>query len=125
MDVLQSFLRSGYFSLPTKAERQDHGLMDQVNDIDQISRQNVLVFDVIYLLTTLNLIFSVAFTAGWMRAFGADYGVPALVVIWTALSYAMPGRVPGGVPRRLVAPLPWESASLYHWTVAKVLMLYM
>ncbi|TKY58163.1 boron transporter 6 [Spatholobus suberectus] len=56
---------------------------------------------------------------GWLRGFIADYGVPIMLVIWTALSYTLPGKVPSSVPRRLVCPLPWESASLYHWTVVK------
>ncbi|TKY74700.1 Boron transporter 4 [Spatholobus suberectus] len=56
---------------------------------------------------------------GWLRGFIADYGVPLMVVLWTALSYGVPGKVPDGVPRRLVSPLPWEPASLYHWTVVK------
>ncbi|KAL0330821.1 UNVERIFIED_CONTAM: putative boron transporter 7 [Sesamum angustifolium] len=29
------------------------------------------------------------------------------------------GKAPAGVPRRLFCPLPWESESLYHWTVIK------
>ncbi|KAG2700056.1 hypothetical protein I3760_07G216000 [Carya illinoinensis] len=56
---------------------------------------------------------------GWLRGFIADYGVPLMVLLWSALSYAVPGEVPDGVPRRLFCPLPWESASLYHWTVIK------
>ncbi|KAJ1410985.1 Bicarbonate transporter, C-terminal [Sesbania bispinosa] len=56
---------------------------------------------------------------GWLRGFVAEYGVPMMVVIWTAASYIIPGKVPDGVPRRLVCPLPWESESLYHWTVVK------
>lgn len=58
---------------------------------------------------------------GWLRGFIADYGVPLMVVLWTALSYGVPRKIPEGVPRRLFVPLPWESASLYHWTVIKVL----
>jgi hypothetical protein len=58
--------------------------------------------------------------AGWLRGFIADYGVPLMVVVWTALSYALPSHVPSGVPRRLFSPLPWEPISLGHWTVAKV-----
>ena len=54
-----------------------------------------------------------------LRGFIADYGVPMMVVIWTAISYIMPSNVPNGVPRRLFCPLPWEHASLYHWTVVK------
>ncbi|KAI4337349.1 hypothetical protein L6164_015778 [Bauhinia variegata] len=56
---------------------------------------------------------------GWLRGFIADYGVPMMVLLWTALSYGVPGRVPHEVPRRLHCPLPWDSISLYHWTVAK------
>ncbi|XP_027333119.1 probable boron transporter 7 [Abrus precatorius] len=61
---------------------------------------------------------------GWLRGFIADYGVSMMVVFWTGLSYTVPGKVPSSVPRRLICPLPWESASLYHWTVVKVLLLY-
>ncbi|GFP93753.1 boron transporter 4 [Phtheirospermum japonicum] len=57
--------------------------------------------------------------SGMFRSFIADYGVPLMVVMWTALSYGVPGKVPAGVPRRLFCPLPWESESLYHWTVIK------
>ncbi|KAM3218352.1 putative boron transporter 7 [Capsicum annuum] len=56
---------------------------------------------------------------GWMRSFIADYGVPLMVVLWTAMSFAVPGKVPSDVPRRLFCPLPWEAKSLYHWTVIK------
>ncbi|XP_022714885.1 boron transporter 4-like isoform X2 [Durio zibethinus] len=56
---------------------------------------------------------------GWLRSFIADYGVPLMVVVWTALSFSVPSKVPSGVPRRLFSPLPWESASLKHWTVIK------
>ncbi|KAL3844109.1 hypothetical protein ACJIZ3_001512 [Penstemon smallii] len=57
--------------------------------------------------------------SGWFRSFIADYGVPLMVVVWTALSYSIPSEVPSGVPRRLLCALPWESGSLYHWTVIK------
>ncbi|XP_009592837.1 boron transporter 4-like [Nicotiana tabacum] len=56
---------------------------------------------------------------GWFRSFIADYGVPLMVLVWSALSFMVPGKLPSGVPRRLYSPLPWESASLYHWTVIK------
>ena len=123
MDCLQSFSLLDYLSLHLKAEEQEHGDMEQVNfqvDARLDLRQNVLVLDLIY--PTTCLIFIVAFNAGWIRSFIADYGVPLMVVLWTALSYGMPGKVPDGVPRRLFCPLPWESASLYHWTVVKVLL---
>lgn len=44
-----------------------------------------------------------------------------MVLFWTALSYTVPSKVPESVPRRLFCPLPWETASLYHWTVIKVI----
>ncbi|GLT45004.1 hypothetical protein SLA2020_188720 [Shorea laevis] len=56
---------------------------------------------------------------GWFRSFLADYGVPLMVVVWSALSFSIPGNVPSEVPRRLVSPLPWEPASLQHWSVIK------
>lgn len=56
---------------------------------------------------------------GWFRSFIADYGVPLMVVAWTGLSFSTPSKVPSGVPRRLFSPLPWDSASLHHWTVIK------
>lgn len=54
---------------------------------------------------------------GWLRSFIADYGVPLMVLVWTALSFAVPSKVPSGVPRRLQSPLAWQSTSLHHWTV--------
>ncbi|XP_057536260.1 boron transporter 4-like [Amaranthus tricolor] len=56
---------------------------------------------------------------GRMRGLIADYGVPLMVVIWTAISFSVPSGVPKGVPRRLYSPLAWQSASVYHWTVVK------
>ncbi|XP_038878227.1 boron transporter 4-like [Benincasa hispida] len=56
---------------------------------------------------------------GWLRSFIADYGVPLMVIVWTALSFSVPSKVPFGVPRRLQSPLAWQSTSLYHWTVIK------
>ncbi|CAL5350356.1 unnamed protein product [Camellia sinensis] len=56
---------------------------------------------------------------GWQRSFIADYGVPCMVLVWSALSFSVPTRIPSGVPRRLFSPLPWVSASLRHWTVIK------
>ncbi|KAJ1429108.1 Bicarbonate transporter, C-terminal [Sesbania bispinosa] len=56
---------------------------------------------------------------GWLRSFIADYGVPFMVVVWTAMSFGVPRKLPSEIPRRLVAPLAWESASLHHWTVIK------
>ncbi|XP_021804456.1 boron transporter 4-like isoform X2 [Prunus avium] len=59
------------------------------------------------------------YTTGWLRSFIADYGVPLMVLLWTALSFSVPRNVPSDIPRRLYSPLAWESASLHHWTVMK------
>lgn len=59
---------------------------------------------------------------GWLRGFIADYGVPLMVVVWTAMSYATPSKLPSGVPRRLFSPLPWDPKSVKHWSVAKDMM---
>lgn len=58
--------------------------------------------------------------AGGFRSFTADYGVPFMIVLWTFLSYAIPRKVPPGVPRRLFSPLPWDAGSLCHWSIARV-----
>lgn len=56
---------------------------------------------------------------GWIRGFIADYGVPLMVVLWTALSYVRPSEVPSGVPRRVHVPLLSDAESVHHWTVIK------
>lgn len=56
---------------------------------------------------------------GWFRSFIADYGVPLMVLVWTAMSFGISKNVPSGIPRRLFSPLPWQSVSVYHWTVIK------
>lgn len=43
-----------------------------------------------------------------------------MVLVWTALSFSVPNKVPSGVPRRLQSPLAWQPTSLHHWTVVKV-----
>lgn len=83
---------------------------------------HLMVF-VLYLISPIiSLIFILAFNVGMLRAFVADYGVPMMVVLWTAVSYMVPGEVPHGVPRRLFCPFPWDPESLHHWTVMKVLL---
>ncbi|XP_021848193.2 boron transporter 4-like [Spinacia oleracea] len=56
---------------------------------------------------------------GYIRNFIANFGVPLMVLGWTALSYGVPGKVPDGVPRRLFSPHPWDTDSLHPWTIAK------
>lgn len=118
MGCLRSFSLLVYFSLPLRAEEQDHGDMAQVNELkfsDFVNLQKIVLVGSNYLLLFMGL------DTGWFRGFIAEYGVPLMVLCWSALSYAVPGKVPDGVPRRLFCPFPWESASLYHWTVIKVL----
>ncbi|XP_054784349.1 boron transporter 4-like [Prosopis cineraria] len=80
------------------------------------------------IILTIGLVFSSLKTrkarswfcgTGKLRSFIADYGVPLMVVVWTALSFTVPSKLPSGVPRRLFSPLVWESTSIYHWTVVK------
>lgn len=56
---------------------------------------------------------------GWLRGFIADYGVPLMVVVWTAISYIPVKDVPRGIPRRLFSPNPWSPGAYENWTVIK------
>ncbi|MFQ6626641.1 hypothetical protein Gotur_005342 [Gossypium turneri] len=56
---------------------------------------------------------------GWLRSFIADYGVPFMVLVWTAASYIPSASVPKGVPRRLFSPNPWSPGAYENWTVIK------
>lgn len=57
--------------------------------------------------------------SGWLRGFIADYGVPLMVLVWTAVSYIPSGRIPKGIPRRLFSPNPWSPGAFENWTVMK------
>nr|GEU41539.1 probable boron transporter 2 isoform X1 [Tanacetum cinerariifolium] len=57
--------------------------------------------------------------SGWIRSLIADYGVPLMVLVWTAVSYAPAGSVPKGIPRRLFSPNPWSPGAYDNWTVIK------
>ncbi|KAI3408626.1 uncharacterized protein J3R85_020192 [Psidium guajava] len=56
---------------------------------------------------------------GWLRSFIADYGVPLMVLVWTAVSYIPAKTVPDGIPRRLFSPNPWSPGAYENWTVVK------
>lgn len=56
---------------------------------------------------------------GWLRSFIADYGVPLMVLVWTAVSYIPAKSVPDGIPRRLFSPNPWSPGASENWTVVK------
>ncbi|CAK7326269.1 unnamed protein product [Dovyalis caffra] len=57
--------------------------------------------------------------SGWLRGFIADYGVPLMVLVWTAVSYIPSRSVPEGIPRRLYSPNPWSPGAYENWTVMK------
>ncbi|KAK3194354.1 hypothetical protein Dsin_025664 [Dipteronia sinensis] len=57
--------------------------------------------------------------SGWLRSLIADYGVPLMVLVWTAISYIPSGSVPQGIPRRLFSPNPWSPGAYDNWTVIK------
>lgn len=62
-----------------------------------------------------------SFPPGYIRGFIENYGVPILVIVWSAISYAPAGSVPKGIPRRLTSPNPWYSPiATTHWDVIKV-----
>lgn len=57
------------------------------------------------------------FGPGWLRSLTTDYGVPLMVLKWSAFTELVPHKVPSGVPRRLLIPVPLESSYHHHWTV--------
>ncbi|KAH7528459.1 hypothetical protein FEM48_Zijuj05G0074400 [Ziziphus jujuba var. spinosa] len=59
---------------------------------------------------------------GWLRGFIADYGVPLMVLVWTAISYIPVKDVPKGIPRRLFSPNPWSPGAYSNWTVIKEML---
>ncbi|CAI0470048.1 unnamed protein product [Linum tenue] len=60
--------------------------------------------------------------SGWLRSLIADYGVPLMVLAWTAVSYIPTKSVPQGIPRRLFSPNPWSPGAYDNWTVIKEMM---
>ncbi|MBA0801567.1 hypothetical protein Gohar_011925, partial [Gossypium harknessii] len=56
---------------------------------------------------------------GWLRGLIADYGVPLMVLVWTAISYIPVNDVPRAIPRRLYSPNPWSAGAYSNWTVIK------
>lgn len=58
-------------------------------------------------------------STGWLRSLIADYGVPLMVVVWTAVSYIPSESVPERIPRRLLSPNPWSPGAYENWTVIK------
>ncbi|XP_027920097.1 probable boron transporter 2 isoform X3 [Vigna unguiculata] len=60
--------------------------------------------------------------AGCLRGFVADYGVPLMILVWTAVSYMPTNKVPRGIPRRLFSPNPWSPGAYTNWTVIKEML---
>lgn len=60
--------------------------------------------------------------SGSLRGFIADYGVPLLVLVWTAVSYIPVNNVPRGIPRRLFSPNPWSPGAYSNWTIVKEML---
>ncbi|KAH7414998.1 hypothetical protein KP509_14G022700 [Ceratopteris richardii] len=58
----------------------------------------------------------------WLRKFLADYGVPMLVLIWSAISFAPSPHVPEGIPRRLSSLSPWDKDATKSWRVVKSML---
>lgn len=73
------------------------------------------VYGINFLFVKFNFI-----TVGWLRGLIADYGVPFMVLVWTAVSYIPVNDVPKGIPRRLFSPNPWSPGAYSNWTVIKV-----
>ncbi|KAA8540810.1 hypothetical protein F0562_024773 [Nyssa sinensis] len=59
---------------------------------------------------------------GWLRGLIADYGVPLMVLVWTAVSYIPVNSVPRGIPRRLFSPNPWSPGAYSNWTVIEEML---
>lgn len=48
----------------------------------------------------------------------ADYGVPAMVIAWSGLSFAVQGSPGGQVPARVLMPNTWDVTDT--WSVVTV-----
>lgn len=59
---------------------------------------------------------------GWLRGLIADYGVPLMILLWTAVSYIPVNKVPRGIPRRLFSPNPWSPGAYSNWTVVQEML---
>lgn len=78
----------------------------------------ILALGLLYTTLTVRQARSWVFFKGWIRSFLADYGVPLLVVIWSALGYAVHKGTPNGIPRRARIPNTWDEKT--NWVIARV-----
>ncbi|KAL5561064.1 hypothetical protein UlMin_030811 [Ulmus minor] len=79
----------------------------------------VLSFGLLYTALRSRKARSWRYGSGWIRSLIADYGVPLMVLVWTAISYIPAKSVPDGIPRRLFSPNPWSPGAYENWTVVK------
>lgn len=79
----------------------------------------VLSFGLLYTALSSRKARSWRYGTGWLRGLIADYGVPFMVLAWTAVSYIPVHDVPQGIPRRLFSPNPWSPGAYKNWTVIK------
>jgi hypothetical protein len=83
MGCLRSFSPLANFSLPLRTKEQDHGDMAQVNELksrDFVNLQKIVLIGSNYLFLIMGL------DIGWFCGFIAEYGVPLMVLLWSALS---------------------------------------
>ena len=77
----------------------------------------ILALGLLWTTLTVRQARSWVYFKGWIRSFLADYGVPLLVVIWSALGYAVNRGTPSGIPRRTRIPNTWDEKT--NWRVAR------
>ncbi|GMP36151.1 hypothetical protein CsSME_00008363 [Camellia sinensis var. sinensis] len=82
----------------------------------------VLSFGLLFTALSSRKASSWRYGTGWLRGFITDYGVPLMVLVWTAISYIPSNDVPKGIPRRLFSPNLWSPGAYSNWTVIKQML---
>ncbi|KAK9950463.1 hypothetical protein M0R45_005953 [Rubus argutus] len=105
-------------------QREDKSLLEFVPSWRFANGMFALVLSFGLLLTALKSrkARSWRYGSGSLRGFIADYGVPLMVLVWTAVSYIPTSSVPKGIPRRLFSPNPWSPGAYENWTVIKQML---
>ncbi|KAL1371610.1 hypothetical protein HN51_001844 [Arachis hypogaea] len=109
---------------------EEFGVPHQREGINQIAHESSWLFGngMFALVLSFGLLFTALrsrkarswrYGTGCLRGFIADYGVPLMVLMWTAVSYIPANNVPRGIPRRLFSPNPWSPGAYTNWTVIK------
>ncbi|RZC58284.1 hypothetical protein C5167_005587 [Papaver somniferum] len=60
----------------------------------------------------------------FMVTLRTDYGLPLMVLVWTAIQYIPANNVPHGILRRLLSLNPWSPGAYANWTVIEHLNLH-